>query len=122
MIIIIFMKKRPDNTNLSEAAHLATSMCKKIEQCGPVPVIFNGISVHNLVNIDASIICEQLINKYQGLFDLSYSQCKIQWASTKQSKSFKFDCIKQITIHYYNDAIAKRKEEKKIKETILIGI
>ncbi|KAF0538416.1 hypothetical protein F8M41_007822 [Gigaspora margarita] len=86
-------------------------MCKKIEQCGPVPVIFNGISVHNPVNIDASIICEQLINKYYGLFDLSYSQCKIQWASTKQSKSFKFDCIDQLTIHCYDDAIAERKEK-----------
>ncbi|KAF0512522.1 hypothetical protein F8M41_017991 [Gigaspora margarita] len=73
----IHEKRRPDDTDLSEAAYLATSKCKKIEQCGPVPVIFNGISVHNPVNIDASIICEQLINKYQGLFDLSYSQRKI---------------------------------------------
>ncbi|CAG8812521.1 23036_t:CDS:2, partial [Dentiscutata erythropus] len=70
----IHEKRRPDNTNLSGAAHLATSMCKKIQQCGPVLVNFNDVSVHNPVNIDASIICEQLINTYQGLFDLSYTQ------------------------------------------------
>ncbi|CAG8569224.1 30046_t:CDS:2, partial [Racocetra persica] len=69
----IHEKRRPDNTNLSGVAHLAT------------------------INIDASIICKQLINKYQGLFDISYTQHKIQWASTKQSESFKFDRIDQLT-------------------------
>ncbi|CAG8648137.1 5621_t:CDS:2, partial [Racocetra persica] len=56
----IYKKKRPDDTNLLGAAHLATNMCKRIQQYEPVSVIFNGISVHNLVNIDVSIIEQSL--------------------------------------------------------------
>ncbi|RIB14299.1 hypothetical protein C2G38_2195549 [Gigaspora rosea] len=80
----IHEKRRPDDTNLSESVHLATSICKKVEHCAPVPVIFNNISVYN--------------------------------------PNFEFDRIDELTIHCYDDAIVERKNERKMKETILIGI
>ena len=110
--------RRPDNTSLSEAVHFATSVCKKVERSNSVPIIFNGISVHNPSNVDASLICEKLIEQYQKYFDLSYSQRKAQWTSNL----LEFDRIDQLTIHTYDDAIAERKEERRMKNTILVGM
>jgi hypothetical protein len=118
----IHEKRRPDNTILSEAAHMATSVCKKVEQCAPVPVIYNGISVHNPCNIDWVLIRKQLIAHYQHLFDLSYTQRKLQWTGSGQSATFNFDRIDQLTVHCYENAIAERKEERRMKGAILVGI
>ncbi|CAG8459438.1 5199_t:CDS:2 [Scutellospora calospora] len=92
--------------------HLATCVSKKVEISDPVLIIFNNKSVHNPDNIDASIICEKLINRYQYCFDMSYSQRIAQW----NSSSFpNFDRIDQLSIHFYDNAIEERKEEHKMK-------
>ncbi|CAG8766237.1 11446_t:CDS:2, partial [Dentiscutata erythropus] len=115
----IHENRRPDNTSLSGAVHLATCVCKKVERSNPVPVIFNNKSVHNLNNINASIICERLINRYQYCFNLSYSQRMAQW----NSLSFpNFDRIDQLSIHFYDNAIEERKDEHKMKGAILSGV
>ncbi|CAJ0825461.1 12181_t:CDS:2 [Entrophospora sp. SA101] len=96
----IHEKRHPNHTTLSEADHLATSISKKIEGSMPVPIMFNNASVHNPDNIDPSLISQWINNTGQ----------------------FTFDRIDQLTIHCYDNAIAERKEEHKMKGTILIGV
>ncbi|RHZ64789.1 hypothetical protein Glove_320g192 [Diversispora epigaea] len=50
----IHEKRRPNITALSTAKHMATYICKQVSACAPVPIIFNGSSIHNPVNIDAN--------------------------------------------------------------------
>jgi hypothetical protein len=115
----IHKKQQPNNTSLSDAFHFATSICKKVEGSFPVPIIFNGVPVHNPNNIEASLICEKLIHKYQQYFDLSYVQRKSQW---NQLNLVEFDKVDQLTVHSYDNAIIERKEERKMKDAILVGI
>ncbi|RHZ53704.1 hypothetical protein Glove_438g7 [Diversispora epigaea] len=77
----IHEKKRPNTTTLSTAKYMATCICKQVSACAPVPIIFNGSSIHNPVNIDAKLL----------------------------------------TVHFYDDAIAERKEERSMKGVRLIG-
>jgi hypothetical protein len=83
-----------------------------------VPIIFNGISVHNPNNVEASRICWHLLIKYTGIFDITYLEHQI---SQDYQNTNVFDCIELLTIHNYNDAIAERKKERSMSELQLIG-
>ena len=107
----IHEKRRPNTTTLSTAKHMATCICKQVSACAPVPIIFNGSSIHNPVNIDASNICFRLINQYHGTFDTSYTNCKKQWLVNGRLDIDNFDKIELLTVHFYDDAIAEKKEE-----------
>ncbi|CAB4417283.1 unnamed protein product [Rhizophagus irregularis] len=94
----IHEKRRPDTVTLSTAKHMVTCICKQVSGCAPIPIIFNNVSVHNPVNIDASNICFRLIREYHRIFDIAYTN-----------------------LHCYDDAIAERKEERSMKGVRLIG-
>ncbi|RHZ85463.1 hypothetical protein Glove_65g108 [Diversispora epigaea] len=114
--------RRPDTVTLSTAIHMATCICKQVSACAPIPIVFNNISIHNPMNIDASNICFRLINKYHGIFDISYTNRKKQWVLSEQSNIENFDQIELLTIHCYDDAISERKEERSMKGVRLIGL
>jgi hypothetical protein len=116
----IHEKRRPNTTTLSTAKHMATCICKQVSACAPVPIIFNGSSIHNPVNIDASNICFRLINQYHGTFDTSYTNCKKQWLINRRLDINNFDKIELLTVHFYDDAIVEKKEERSMKEVRLI--
>ncbi|RHZ53533.1 hypothetical protein Glove_441g50 [Diversispora epigaea] len=118
----IHEKRRPDTVTLSTAIHMATCICKQVSACAPIPIVFNNISIHNPMNIDASNICFRLINKYHGIFDISYTNRKKQWVLSEQSNIENFDQIELLTIHCYDDAISERKEERSMKGVRLIGL
>ncbi|RHZ53694.1 hypothetical protein Glove_438g1 [Diversispora epigaea] len=105
--------RRPDTVSTSTAKHFVTCVAKPIIECSFTPLVFNGISIHNLLNVEAQKICWYLINRYSGVFDLSYLQ--------KHSIINKFDRIEMLTIHNYNDNITERKEEWSMKDLQLIG-
>lgn len=107
---------------LSTAAHFATCISKEVPKCTPIPINHNGVSIHNPVNIDASLICFRLITQYHGIFDLSYTQRKNQWNASQRMEQINFDQIDLLTVHCYDDAIKERKDERSMKETRLIGI
>ncbi|CAG8752830.1 16409_t:CDS:2 [Rhizophagus irregularis] len=46
-------------------------LSEHVSGCAPIPIIFNNVSVHNLVNIDAS---NKLIQEYHGIFDIAYTK------------------------------------------------
>ena len=69
-------KKRSNTVILSIAKHMATSICKQISDCAPIPIVFNNMSIHNPINIDVSNICFQLIHKYHRIFDIAYTNRK----------------------------------------------
>jgi len=117
----IHKKRKPNTTTLSTAKHMAICICKQVSACAPVPIIFNGSSIHNPVNIDASNICFRLINQYHGTFDTSYTNCKKQWLVNRRPDINDFDKIELLTVHFYDDAIAERKEERSMKGVRLIG-
>ncbi|CAG8539657.1 17651_t:CDS:2, partial [Rhizophagus irregularis] len=117
----IHEKRRPDTVTLSTAKHMATCICKQVSGCAPIPIIFNNVSVHNPVNIDASNICFRLIREYHGIFDIAYTNRKKQWLTNGQLATDTFDQIELLTVHCYDDAIAERKEERSMKGVRLIG-
>jgi hypothetical protein len=101
---------------------MATCICKQVSGCAPIPIVFNDVSVHNPVNIDASNICFRLIHEYHGIFDIAYTNRKKQWLTTEQLDINTFDQIELLTVHCYDDAIAERKEERSMKGLVrLIG-
>ncbi|CAB4416350.1 unnamed protein product [Rhizophagus irregularis] len=74
----IHEKRKPDTVTLSTAKHMTTCICKQVSGCAPIPIIFNNVSVHNPVNINASNICFRLIQEYHGIFDIAYTNRKKQ--------------------------------------------
>ena len=95
------------------AKHFATCVAKPVSEFPSVPLVFNGISIHNPSNVEAPRICWYLINYYTGIFDFSYLQ--------KHSIINQSDRIEMLTIHDYNDNIAERKEERSMKSLQLVG-
>ncbi|RHZ77860.1 hypothetical protein Glove_170g12 [Diversispora epigaea] len=95
--------RRPDTVSTLLAKHFAIYVAKPVNEFPSIPLVFNGISIHNSLNIEASRICWYLINKYTGVFDLSYLQ--------KHSIINQFDRIEMLIIHNYNNNITERKEE-----------
>src|ERR1700722_6496958 len=98
---------------------MATCLSKKVENCSKIPIIYNEISVHNPVNIDWILIRKKLIDIYQKWLDMSYTTRKNEWIKEKNDVLLTFNPIEQLTIHMYENAIIERKEERKMKETIL---
>ncbi|RHZ50541.1 hypothetical protein Glove_495g49 [Diversispora epigaea] len=90
--------RRPNTVSTLLAKYFVTCVAKPVNEFPSIPLVFNGISIHNLLNIEASRICWYLINKYT-----------------------EFDRIEMLTIHNYNDNITERKEERSMKGLQLIG-
>ncbi|RIB13263.1 hypothetical protein C2G38_2041126 [Gigaspora rosea] len=53
----IHENRRPDTVSTSTANHFATCVAKPITDYPSVPIIYNGMSVHNPENVEASRIC-----------------------------------------------------------------
>ncbi len=87
-------------------------MQKKVEESMPIPIMFKNIWFFTY-----------LWKTYQYCFDFWFFIyiMKIQWINILFD-FFIFDKINQLTIHYYNNAIAERKEEYKMKRSILIRV
>ncbi|RHZ86168.1 hypothetical protein Glove_54g51 [Diversispora epigaea] len=116
--------RQPNTVLTSLAKHFATCVAKPINEFSSVPLVtgrmeknrtcvFNGISIYNSLNVEASRICWYLINYYTGRFDFSYLQ--------KHSIINQSDRIEMLTIHDYNDNIIERKEERSMKGLQLVG-
>jgi hypothetical protein len=69
----IHERRRPDTVSTSLAKHFATCVAKPVD-CLGIPIIFNGISVHNPENVEAWRICWYLINRYAEIFDKTYTE------------------------------------------------
>ena len=103
------------------AKHFSTCVAKPVVECFSVPITFNGVSIHNPNNIEASRICWYLLNKYTGTFDITYTERRSFWVSQGYQDTNALDCIELLTVHSYNDAIAERKEERSMSGLQLIG-
>ncbi|CAB4487012.1 unnamed protein product [Rhizophagus irregularis] len=53
----IHEKRRPDTVTTSTAKHFSTCVAKPVMECFAVPIVFNGVSVHNPNNVEAPRIC-----------------------------------------------------------------
>ena len=100
---------------------MATCICKQIISCPQIPIIYNGVSVHNPKNVDACNINYRLINKYCGIFDKSYTECKFQWVRQKMDLT-NFNRIELLTVHSYDHAILEKKDERSMKNVRLVGM
>ena len=114
----IHEKRRPDTVSTSLAKHFTTCVAKPVAECFAIPLMSNGISIHNPNNIEAPRICWYLLNKYTGIFDVAYTDL---WISQGYQNANTFDRIELLTIHCYDDAIAERKDERSMKDLQLIG-
>ncbi|GBB94437.1 hypothetical protein RclHR1_23560002 [Rhizophagus clarus] len=109
--------QRPNSVSTSTAKHFATCVTKLVVDCSAVPLTFNGISIHNPNNIEAPRICWYLLNKYGGIFDITYTERQSLWNHDNNV----FDTIELLTVHSYDDAIAERKEERSMNGLQLVG-
>jgi len=117
----IHEQRRPDSVFLSSAAHMATCVAKKIEDVLAVPAKFNNIPIINPKNIDDSLINTKLVNKYKGIFDISYNDIKSQWINDKILNKI-FDRVELLTVHIYDADIEEKKEERSMESVKLIDI
>ncbi|RIB17432.1 hypothetical protein C2G38_2187279 [Gigaspora rosea] len=116
----IHENRRPDTVSTSTANHFATCVAKPVINHFSVQHTFNGVSVHNPENVEASKICWYLINVYTGVFDISYTDRQ----SYKISQGLiidTFDPIETLTIHSYTDNIVEHKEERSMRGLQLVG-
>ncbi|RIB27982.1 hypothetical protein C2G38_2159171 [Gigaspora rosea] len=97
----IHENRRPNMVSTLTANHFATCVAKLILGCSSVPLVFNGVSVYNLENVEALRIYYM---ELQGRLVSNY-----------------FDMIELLTIHSYADNIEERKEERSIKDVQLLG-
>jgi len=89
-------------------------------ECSKIPLIFNGISAHNPNNIEAWRICWYLLNRYKGIFDISYTERYLYWISQGYNNQ-NFDQIELLTVHCYNEIVEKRKEERSMNGLKLVS-
>ncbi|RHZ67630.1 hypothetical protein Glove_300g81 [Diversispora epigaea] len=75
---------QPNAVSTSLAKHFATCVAKPVDKFPSVLLIFNGISIYNPSNVEAPRICWYLINKYTGVFDISYLEYQKHWISQRQ--------------------------------------
>ncbi|RHZ88867.1 hypothetical protein Glove_21g43 [Diversispora epigaea] len=80
--------------------------------CLKIPLVFNGVSVHNPNNIEAWRICWYLLNQYKGIFDITYMERQLYWISQGYQDNQNFDQIELLTVHSYGEMIEQRKEER----------
>ncbi|RIB16278.1 hypothetical protein C2G38_2038705 [Gigaspora rosea] len=102
--------RRPDTVSTSTANHFATCIAKLIVGFSSVPIVFNNILIHNPENVEASRICWYLINRYTGMFDISYLDCQLRKISQGRLTLNNFDPIEILTVHNYADNIEENKE------------
>ncbi|CAB4382681.1 unnamed protein product [Rhizophagus irregularis] len=57
----IHEKRRPDTVTTSMAKHFFTCVAKPVMECFAVPIVFNGVSVHNPNNVEVPRICWYLL-------------------------------------------------------------
>ncbi|CAG8589657.1 180_t:CDS:2 [Scutellospora calospora] len=106
----IHENRRPDTVSTSTANHFATCVAKLILGYESIPIIFNGVSIYNLVNVEASRICWYLLNRYTGKFDISYLDRQL--CRNSQGLVYNnFDSIEILMVHSYADNIEANKEE-----------
>jgi hypothetical protein len=95
--------------------HFATCVAKQVPACSPVPVAVAGVPIHNPKNIDSELLCRHLQLFYTNVIDVSYNIKKAQWIANKFIQLDKFDRVKQLTVHIYDDAIQERKKERSME-------
>ncbi|RIB10983.1 hypothetical protein C2G38_2204711 [Gigaspora rosea] len=114
----IHENRRPNTVSTSTMKHFATCVAKPIIECPSVPLVFNGVSIHNPANVEAPRICWYLLNRYMGISNISYSDYQ---QLQGRIVSNDFDPIELLTIHSYADNIKEHKEERLIKGVQLLG-
>ena len=113
---------RPVTSITTDDKHFATCLSKLVDNCAPIPIVHQNISIHNPKNVDFDRLCWYLETYYSGIFDTSYNIRKNQWIKQKLINKNQFDYIDQLTIHIYNDAIQERKEERSMKGVKMIAL
>ncbi|CAG8793756.1 21140_t:CDS:1, partial [Gigaspora rosea] len=66
-------------------------------------------------NIEPTRIILNLTSKYNGCFDKSYNECKMEWISSQNLQFNSQNRIDLLTLHIYDNAIKERKEERLMK-------
>ncbi|RIB10180.1 hypothetical protein C2G38_2265416 [Gigaspora rosea] len=112
---------RPDTTSTSTAKHFATCVAKPVFECPSVPLIFNGVSIHNPANVESPRICWYLLKQYSGVFDISYLDYQLLRVSQGHLIITKYDQIDLLTIHSYTNNIIERKEKRSMNGLKLVG-
>ncbi|RIB13822.1 hypothetical protein C2G38_2196814 [Gigaspora rosea] len=113
--------RRPDTTSTSTAKHFATCVAKPVFEYLSVPLIFNGVSIHNPANVELPRICWYLLKRYTGVFDISYLDYQSLQVSQGHLIITKYDQIELLTIHSYADNIIERKKEHSMNGLKLVG-
>jgi len=113
---------RPVTSITTDDKHFATCISKLVDNCAPIPIVHQNISIHNPKNVDSNRLCWYLETYYSGIFDTSYNIRKNQWINQQLINKNQFDYIDQLTIHIYNDAIKERKEERSMKGVKMIAL
>ncbi|CAG8554361.1 14761_t:CDS:2, partial [Racocetra fulgida] len=114
--------QQPNNTTLLITNHLATCVTKPIENQQSVLAISNNHSFFNPENIEPTKIIINLTSKYNGCFDKSYNEYKMEWISSNNFQINSQNCIELLTLYIYDNAIKERKEEKSIKNIRVIKV
>ncbi|POG69366.1 hypothetical protein GLOIN_2v1777204 [Rhizophagus irregularis DAOM 181602=DAOM 197198] len=89
------------------AKHFSICVAKPVIECFTVPIVFNGVSIHNPNNVEAPRICWYLLNKYTKNFDITYTKHQTYWISQEYQNTNTFNHIELLTIHYYDNVIAE---------------
>lgn len=115
-------KRHPNTTTTSEVTHMATCVCKPVACCPQIPIFSNGTSVHNPAFVDRHNVALHLIQKYHGVFDISYTERKMHWLQEKNTNLNNFEKIELLTVHMYDCDIAEKREERSMGGLQLVDI
>ncbi|RIB26774.1 hypothetical protein C2G38_2029950 [Gigaspora rosea] len=109
----IHTKQTPDTCSTSSAAHMTTLLLNSVDSMAISRITPNGISIHNPKLIDSDLICTFLDSYYMERMAKTFND-QLYYEVSLDKK------LENMTLHKYNDRIKERREERKMKDTILL--
>ncbi|RIB16547.1 hypothetical protein C2G38_2189627 [Gigaspora rosea] len=109
----IHTKRTPDTCSTSSAAHMTTLLLNGVDMIAIPQVMPNSISIHNPRLIDSELICTFLDNYYIERIAKTFND-QFYYEIPLDEK------LENMTLHKYDDRIKERREERKMKDTILL--
>jgi hypothetical protein len=113
----IHQSRNPNNENLSNVAHMATTMIYT-PNILPIPYMSPlGEQIHNPMNVDVDLVSWALQFEYMSKLGISYINQKSSWFCMADSSKFtEEETINFLTVHSYDpDFQTAHPEHKKLK-------
>ncbi|RIB12444.1 hypothetical protein C2G38_2258030 [Gigaspora rosea] len=109
----IHTKQIPNTCSTSSAAHITTLLLNSVDSMAIPQVTTGGISIHNPNLVDSNLICNFLDGIYMKRMAKPFNDQFYYKVSLDEK-------LENMTLHKYDSRIQEHREERKMKDAILL--